>query len=40
VARAVGKLPRGKQLAVAAMFALVVLTWLAACALLASILAG
>jgi hypothetical protein len=38
--RAVGRLPRGKQVAVALIAVLVVLTWLAACAVLASIFAG
>ncbi|MDD3828885.1 MAG: hypothetical protein PHY79_23200 [Anaerolineae bacterium] len=40
VARAVGKMPRNKRLAVVVMVGLVVLTWLAACIVLASLFAG
>ena len=40
VARAVGKMPRSKRLAVVVMVVLVVLTWLAACIVLASLFAG
>ena len=39
-ASAVGKLPRGKRVAVLSLIVLVVLTWLAACAVLASLFAG
>lgn len=40
LARAVGKLPRNKRLAVGVMVVLVVATWLAACIVLASLFAG
>ena len=40
LARAMGRLPRGKQVAVGLMVALVVLTWLAACIVLASLFGG
>jgi hypothetical protein len=38
--RAVGNMARGKQVAVGFMVVLIVLTWLAVCAVLASLLAG
>ena len=40
LARAVGKLPRKKRVAVVVMVAFVVLTWLAVCLVLASLFAG
>jgi len=40
VARSVGKMPRNKRLAVVVMVGLVVVTWLAACIVLASLFAG
>ena len=40
VARAVGKMPRNKRLAVVVMVGLVVFTWLAACIVLVSLFAG
>ncbi len=40
LARAVRKLPRGKQVAVGVMAVLIVLTWLAACVVIVSLFAG
>jgi len=40
LARAVAKLPRWRQVAVGVMAVLVVLTWLAVCAIMASLFTG